>query len=435
MVGGGAAAWALTRGNDGSSKAASTKSAPPAGKTGVSGPVAPATVQELTVWTTEGLVPAGLLGDLGLEFGKGGSSPGLRLGSRVQPKSGYTRALEQALRAGRGPDVFELDLLTLARFKAADLVMDLTPYQERFDGDTWFPAVRAACTSGSRIMALPLSANVPVVLYDKGLFQTAQVGVPIDRPTWVADLEKLRLANAANPDHRAVYVPGGAWPILASCVWEDDGTIAVQEGDAWRGTLDLPGSVEGARFFRHLQSYAPDAAAVGTDDPAIVTRVTRGGVASVIADSSLYDRVVAANPAMRAVLGAFPIPGRTAGKPSAVGVRGTVLAVSAASLFKEAAIDLLALVATDRWRSRIAADGRLVPIRTGLDRAVPSDNPMIPAAMAALPVGGRAYPVAPGWSDRPLAELSRQTLAGADPLAAAAAANAIVAREFGAVAT
>lgn len=269
------------------------------------------------------------------------------------------------------------------------------------------------------------------MLYDKGLFQAAQVGVPTDRVTWVADLEKLRLANATNPDYRALYVPGGAWPILASCVWEDDGTIAVQEGDAWRGTLDLPGSVEGARFFRHLQSYAADATGVGNDDPAVAARVAKGNIASAIADSTLYDAVVTANPALRAVLGAFPIPGRTAGKPAAVGVRGTVLAVNAASLFKEPAIDLLALVATERWRARIAAQGRLVPVRTGLDRSVPPDNPMIPASITALPVGGRAYPGAPGWSERPLAELSRQTLAGSDPLAAAAAANGIVAREFG----
>ncbi|WP_406295208.1 serine/threonine-protein kinase [Embleya sp. NBC_00888] len=429
VVGGGAAAWALGGGGDSSPKATPTHPAPPPSPARSTGPNAPAAVQELTVWTTENLLPAAMLGDLGLEFGKSGS--GVRLGSRLQPKAGYTQALEQALRAGRGPDVFELDLLALARFKAADLIMDLTPHQSRLDAATWFPAVRASATSAGRLMALPLAANVPVVLYDKGLFQAAQVGVPTDRVTWVADLEKLRLANATNPDYRALYVPGGAWPILASCVWEDDGTIAVQEGDAWRGTLDLPGSVEGARFFRHLQSYAADATGVGNDDPAVAARVAKGNIASAIADSTLYDAVVTANPALRAVLGAFPIPGRTAGKPAAVGVRGTVLAVNAASLFKEPAIDLLALVATERWRARIAAQGRLVPVRTGLDRSVPPDNPMIPASITALPVGGRAYPGAPGWSERPLAELSRQTLAGSDPLAAAAAANGIVAREFG----
>ncbi|WP_439674477.1 protein kinase domain-containing protein [Embleya sp. MST-111070] len=433
ILGGGGAAWALSRGGDKTPKTAPKPSAPaPSSTAHTPGPAVPGAVRELTVWTTESLVPAGLLGELGLEFGKMGTTgAGVRIGTRVQPKAGYTQALEQALRAGRGPDVFELDLLALARFKAADLVMDLTPLQSRFDGGSWFPAVRAAVTSGGRIMALPLGAGVPVVLYDKGLFQAAQVGVPTDRVTWVADLEKLRQANAANPDYRALYVPGGAWPVLASCVWEDDGTIAVQEGDAWRGTLDLPGSVEGARFFRHLQSYAPDAVGAGNDDPATTARVAKGGVASVIADASLYDAVVAANPALRPVLGAFAIPGRTAGKPAAVGVRGTVLAVSAASLFKEAAIDLLSLVATDRWRARIATEARLVPVRSGLDRAVPSDNPMIQAALSALPVGGRAYPVAPGWSERPLTELSRQTLAGTDPLAAAAAANTIVAREFG----
>ncbi|MET7298420.1 serine/threonine-protein kinase [Embleya sp. NPDC005575] len=428
VLGGAVAAWALSRGGD-SPKATPKKPVPPPSPVASAGPSTHTSVQELTVWTTENLVPTALLGDLGLEFGK--SASGVRLGSRLQSRAGYTQALEQALRAGRGPDVFELDLLALARFKAADLIMDLTPHQSRFDANTWFPAVRASVTSAGRIMALPLAANVPVVLYDKGLFQAAQVGVPADRVTWVADLEKLRLANASNPDYRALYVPGGGWPILASCVWEDDGTIAVQEGDAWRGTLDLPGSVEGARFFRHLQSYAPDAIGVGNDDPAIVTRVAKGNVASAIADSALYDAVVAANPALRAVLGAFAIPGRTAGRPAAVGVRGTVLAVSASSLFKESAMDLLALIATERWRSRIATDGRLVPVRTGLDRALPPDNPMIAASITALPVGGRAYPVAPGWSERPLVELSRQTLAGTDPLAAAAAANPIVAREFG----
>ncbi|MYW01741.1 extracellular solute-binding protein, partial [Streptomyces sp. SID3343] len=424
-------AWALSRGGDGKSAAKPVPTTPATHAAAVPPPASPPPgIRELTIWTTEGLIPSAVLGDLGIEFAQG--SAGVRLGSHVQPKANYAQALEQALRADRGPDVFEVDLLTLARFEAAELVMDLTPLQDRFDGAAWFPAVRAACTSAARVYALPLSASVPVVLYDKGLFQAAQVGVPADRVTWVADLEKLRTVNAANPDFRALYVPGTAWPVLASCVWEDDGTIAVQEGDAWRGTLDLPGSTEGARFFRHLQSYAPDAAAVGDDDAAVAARFAKGGVASVLGEASLYDALIAANPALRAVLGAFPIPGRTAGKPGAVGVRGTVLAVSATSLFKESAIQLLALLAGDRWRARLAGDGHLVPIRTGLDRALPPDNPVIPAAMAALP-GARAYPVAPGWSERPLAELSRQTLAGADPLVAAAAANAIVNREFGVV--
>lgn len=434
VIGGGAAVWASTRGGDAAAPAAGPS--PAAAQTSPPSPSPPAThaaVRELAVWTTEGLVPPALLGDLGLEYAKGAS--GVRLGGRVQARADYTRKLESALRAGTGPDVFELDLLSLARFKEAGLIMDLTPHLDHFDAPTWFPAVRSTCTSDGRIMALPLSASVPVVLYDKGLFQSAQVGVPTDRVTWVADLEKLRGANATNPQFRALYVPGGAWPVLASCVWEDGGTIAVEEGEAWRGTLDLPGSIEGARFFRHLQSYAPDAASVGADDAAVAARIARGGVASVLGDATLYDAVIAAKPGLRAVLGAFAIPGRTTGKPAAVGVRGTGLAVSAKSMSAEDAIGLLALVATERWRSRIAADAGLPPVGGGITRAASPNNPMISATLAALPVSGRSYPVAPGWSERPLAELSRQTLSGADLLQGAAAANGIVAREFGVVRT
>jgi len=435
VIAGGAAVWATTRGGGGgkATPAAQPSTAPPQAPppSPAATPSTPAAVQELAVWTTEGLVPPALLGDLGLEYGKGAS--GVRLGSRVQGRADYTRKLESALRAGTGPDVFEVDLLSLARFRKAGLIMDLTPHLDRFDASTWFPAVRSTCTSDGRLMALPLSASAPVVLYDKGLFQAAQVGVPNSRVAWVADLEKLRSANPDNSRFRALYVPGGAWPVLASCVWEDGGTIAVEEGEAWRGTLDLPGSIEGARFFRHLQSYAPDAAAVGADDAAVAARIARGGVASVVGDATLYEAVIAARPGLRAVLGAFSIPGRTAGSPAAVGVRGTALAVSSKTMFAENAIGLLALIATERWRSRIAADGGLIPVGGGISRAVPPNNPMISATLAALPAAGRSYPVAPGWSERPLAEMTRQALSGVDLLQGATAANGIVAREFGVV--
>ncbi|HSA50023.1 MAG TPA: extracellular solute-binding protein, partial [Yinghuangia sp.] len=331
------------------------------------------------------------------------------------------------------PDVYEVDLLSLAGHVAAGRIANLTDYQDRFETDTWLPTVRSAVTIQGAVSGLPMTASVPVVLCHRGMYAAAGVPLPRSREEWVDGLEHLRTHFAPNPAFRSVYLPGRAWPVLASFMWEAGGAIAFPEGhnldDPWRGAFDLPGSADAVRFFRQLQQYAPEVsdateAALRPDE-----LFTRGQTASVIGSEALYTAVTSAAPALAAQLDAFPLPGRTPDRPGAVGLGGTALVVSSTCRDIPAAVDLLTTLTSARWRSQLAQSGRVLSPYAP-DEAAQGANPMLRAGAGAL-AGARAYPAAPGWSERPLVEFGRAVLGGTDAMAAAVASNQIVASEFG----
>ncbi|MCF2527985.1 serine/threonine-protein kinase [Yinghuangia soli] len=350
----------------------------------------------------------------------------------ILPRASAADRIAAALLGGgaAAPDIVEVDVLSLAGHIAAGRLLDLTPYQDMLDADTWLPALRSTVRSGERLYALPLTASVPVVLFHQGMYNAAGVAVPRSREEWVDGLERLRAHYAANPSFRSICLPGKAWPVLASLMWDAGGSVALREGDSWRGAFDLPGSVEAVRFFRQLQQYAPEAKDLDEADLKIGEMFAREDTASVIGSVSLHGAALAANSGLASQLGAFAIPGQAVDRPSAVGVRGTALAVSAKCRDVQAAVQVLALLSGNEWRDRVAADSRVMSPRTAA-QAAPGPNPMLRAAAGAAAAGGRPYPVAPGWSERPLVEFGRAVLSGTDAAAAAVSANQLVAAEFG----
>ncbi|MDI2125924.1 ABC transporter substrate-binding protein [Yinghuangia seranimata] len=355
----------------------------------------------------------------------------VRLDVESLPAAGYAEGLLGRLRGPQPPDVFEVDLLSLAGHFAAGRIADMTAFQGRFDTDAWLPALRSAARVGDKLVALPMTASVPVVLYHVGLYAAAGVAVPRTREEWVDGLERLRVANAANPAFRSLYLPGKAWPVLSSFMWEAGGALALREGDTWRGAFDLPGSIEGVRFFRELQSYAPEARDLTEGDFLPGDWFRSGATGSMIGSAALHTAAMSSVPSLEGTLGAFPMPGPLPDKPGAVGVRGTALVVSSNCHDLHGAAEVLAALASDPWRAKVAALGRVNSPRTVPESAVPGQNPMLRAGAVAAAQNGHAYPVAPGWSERPVVDFGHAVLTGGDALVAAAAANQVVAAEFG----
>lgn len=388
---------------------------------------------DLRVWFHQGSVPGDQVPVLAEELR--GVNNRLNLHAEEKdPAAGYTQTLIAELNGGgtTAPDIFEVDLLSVASHLAAGRIADLTPHQARFDTNSWLPAMRSAVTFDDKAVALPLTASVPVVLYHQGMYAAAGVPVPRTREQWVDGLERLRAHYSGVPAFRPLWLPGRSWPVLASLMWESDGALALREGEAWRGTFDLPGSIDGVRFFRRLQQYAPEVQDLTDRDLKLSELFARGHAASVIGPASLHPVALATEPGLAAQLNAFPIPGRVDDGPGSVGVRGTALVVSSKCRDIPAAVELLALLATDKWRALFAqAGGTTLSPRLTPEQLVLGTNPMLRAGASAAGASGHAYPTAPGWSERPVLEFGRAVLAGTDAMAAAAAANQMVAAEFG----
>ncbi|WP_436774900.1 protein kinase domain-containing protein [Yinghuangia sp. YIM S09857] len=399
--------------------------APPA-----AAPVAPPPAA-LRVWFRQGSLTADQLPQL--DEALRGADGRLRLAAELKEPTGYAQVLVTHLAAGPSvaPDVFEVDILSLANHLAAGRIADLTPYQDRFDTDSWLPAIRGAVKVGDKSVALPLTASAPVVLYHQGLFAEAGVAVPRTREEWVDGLGELRTHFAGNPAFRPLWLPGRSWHVLASMMWGSGGALALREGDSWRGAFDLPGSIDGVRFFRQMQQYAPEAQDLAEDGARVGELFARKQTASAIGAASLHPAALKADAGLAQQLNAFPMPGRTADAPGSVGVQGTALVVSSTCRDVPAAVELLALLATDPWRTRVAQAAGCLSPREVPEQAVTGPNPMLRAGAAAARASGHAYPAAPGWSERPVVEFGRAVLAGTDAMAAAASANQAVAAEFG----
>jgi len=140
------------------------------------------------------------------------------------------------LASGSYPDIayiFGPDLASIAR---SPKVVDLTDVVKRPDwgwGDFWAPE-RQATTVDGRVRAVPALADVLAVIYNKKIFQGAQVAPPTDTTSW----EQFReLAKRTTDPGKGIS--GTAWPGVGGedtvwrlwpMVWQQGGEILAPDG-------------------------------------------------------------------------------------------------------------------------------------------------------------------------------------------------------------
>ncbi|WP_406288159.1 extracellular solute-binding protein [Embleya sp. NBC_00896] len=436
-AGGGVAAWLLTRGDDkaagkpGPGPTTNTASPPPPVPdvpTAESGPYT------LTMWLdaqiTPGIDQTKSNTDLTAALLK--ADPYGTLKPEVQ-EFADNQKLDAVFAAGQGPDLFQTQTFSLARHVLREELLDLTPYASRLNIDAWHPAARAACTVDGKLYALPMDVYAPVVLYDKRLCDPAGFVVPRTRDEWIAQLDNLKKHYASDPKFEALHMTGKAWTQITSCLYEDDCAIAERENGRWVGRLGTAQGKAGISFFQRLQAYsaAPKDVDEGMDPAGSIAKVLAGGKAAmVIQPAWMFPDLVRTSPETARNTAAFPIPGRSADKPSAVAVWSSVVAVSAKTAHPAGAVNLLRVLGSATWQQRWADENETVPALTGVTTVTGSGNAMLAATLEALKQG-RPYPQAPGWTSNPLKEFAVNVLAkGIDPSSAGRRADALIAGNF-----
>src|SRR6266536_1706191 len=162
----------------------------------------------LTVWLMDGSAPKQLVADLNAEFQS--SHPGVTVNYQIQQWNGIQDKLTTALAGNATPDVIELGNTQSAKFAASGGLLDLS-------------------------------------------FKAAGISQPptsIDE--WIQDGQKLAAANKSNPKFTPLYLPGQAWYVLASMIWDNGGDLAVKNGDKWQGALDTPQAMAGIRSYEQI---------------------------------------------------------------------------------------------------------------------------------------------------------------------------------------
>ncbi|WP_274364853.1 ABC transporter substrate-binding protein [Paenibacillus thermotolerans] len=105
----------------------------------------------------------------------------------------------KALESENPPDIIEL-----GGFQAGnrdELFIDLTPYASEIEGlwEDWYPGLRQAITHGGVLPGLPLEIMMPLIMYNKEMFDRADVPYPTDDWTWDDFIElgkKLTIRDA-----------------------------------------------------------------------------------------------------------------------------------------------------------------------------------------------------------------------------------------------
>ncbi|MFD1146181.1 extracellular solute-binding protein [Saccharothrix hoggarensis] len=388
-----------------------------------SGPDASGGKQEITVWLMKDTATDDFTARFETEFER--DHPELDVKVQIQEWNGITQKVASALASTDPPDVIEVGNTQVAQYAASDGVTDLSGKVGELGGGDWIPGLAEPGAVGGKQFGIPFYAANRVVIYRKDLFEAAGVTPPKTRDEWLAATAKLDQG-----DTQGIYLPGQNWYVLSGFVWDEGGDLAEQRGDQWSGSLSTPQALAGADFYQRLQALGDGPKDSDEAKPQQTDVVAGGKVAQFIAVPGAAKLVAKANPELADKLGFFPIPGKTADRPGAVFTGGSDLIIPLASTRQDGAYQVVKALAGEKWQVELAKAMNYVPNRTSLASAV-GDDPGA-AAMAAGAVNGRATPNSPNWAAvearNPIKEFLTAVLTGADPAAAAAEADRVIAQ-------
>jgi multiple sugar transport system substrate-binding protein len=133
--------------------------------------------------------------------------------TQIDP-SQYQSKLLSALAAGTGPDIFEIPNRDLPQWESvtAPIPATLATTFNQVTLQSDFPdVVSADFVSGGNIYALPLSIDTLAMIYNKDLFNTANIAaVPTTWEGLQADLSALHVVNAQGQITQAALALGGS---------------------------------------------------------------------------------------------------------------------------------------------------------------------------------------------------------------------------------
>ncbi|WP_260605433.1 extracellular solute-binding protein [Streptomyces sp. WAC01280] len=390
-------------------------------------PVASGGAEKVTVWIMKDSVTDAFLSRFRAGFEAEHES--IDLDIQIQEWDGIGEKVTAALASKDAPDVIEVGNTQVAQYAASGGVRDLSDKVTELNGADWLPGLAEPGKVDGKQYGIPWYAANRVVIYHKDLFARAGVTAPPKtQAEWLAVTAKLNRGKT-----QGIYLPGQNWFTLSGFVWEEGGDLAVQEGATWKGALDTPQALAGMDFYRRLQALGKGPKDADEAKPPQAEVFAKGDIAQVIAVPGGARIVEEINPALKGKLGFFPVPGKTASAPGAVFTGGSDFIVPEASTHPEAAYEVVAALAGEKWQTDMARTMSYVPNRTSLARVIQDDAGT--AAMAAGAARGRATPNSPQWAaveaTNPIKQYMTAVLTGTDPATAAAAASRSITKTLG----
>ncbi|MDH6455577.1 MULTISPECIES: ABC transporter substrate-binding protein [unclassified Streptomyces] len=164
------------------------------------------------------------------------------------PKGGYTQ-ISNALTAGKGPCLAQIEYQNLPSMLVKNSVMDITQYASG-GMDKYVPSAVSSSSVGGKIYGVPVDVGPMVLFYRKDLF--AKYGISKPPATWAeykADAEKVTAADSGvklGPE-----LGGGDG--LAAFTLQTGQSWYSTKGDSWTVSIDNPGTRKVASYWQDLK--------------------------------------------------------------------------------------------------------------------------------------------------------------------------------------
>jgi N,N'-diacetylchitobiose transport system substrate-binding protein len=314
-----------------------------------------------------------------------------------QQWTGIVEKLTTALSSSDSPDVVELGNTQAQAFEAAGALTDLTDKKADLGGDDLLQSLVEAGTYDGKFFGVPYYAGARIVVYRTDLFQQAGLQVPTTLQEFVDAGIKLKQANAATPNFSGIYFPGKYWYAALPFIWQEGGDIAVQDGGQWKGTLSTPQSVKGLDMVKTIMDQASAAPKDG-DETKDYIAFCNGEVGMLMGPGWKIGQILNDKdgcPAMKDKIGAFALPGDSAGTTAPAFLGGSNLAISAKSKHQDLAYDLLKIMVGQGYQTQFAQAGTIPALKSLLGQ-VGGDAGAKAQAAAAL--NSRFVPSSENWA-------------------------------------
>jgi N,N'-diacetylchitobiose transport system substrate-binding protein len=366
---------------------ADTTPAPIVGGTGEGG--------ELRLWLNGGDTPDDFVKFAIGEFNK--VHPDVKVTFERQQWTGIVEKLTTSLSSSDSPDIIELGNTQAQAFEAAGALEDLTADKADLGGDDLLQSLVEAGTYNGKFYGVPYYAGARVMLYRKDLFEKSGLTIPTTIDEMMTAATKLKADNSSTPNFSGMYLPGKNWFAALPFIWVNGGDIAVQDGSAWKGELADDKSVQGLTEFQKFIQETSGAPKDG-DDSKDYLAFCNGEVGMMPAPGWKPGQIINKDdgcPAMEANIGAFAMPGLTAGTTSPAFLGGSNLAVSAKSKNPDLANELLKILVSKDYQKQFADQGTIPALKSLLGDITGSDAA---TAQAKAAQNSRFVPSSENWA-------------------------------------
>lgn len=353
---------------------------------GGAGSTSPGGTTTLTMWgrsDNEGFLP-----DLVDAFNA--SHDDITIDLTLVPAEQVAQKFTAAAAGGASPDLVSLDVATVPQYATAGWLRDVTAEADALDyRDELSPSHLELATVDDHLYALPFTADVSVLYYNKGLFERAGLDPETAPATW-DEIRADAQAIAALGDGSTGYYFSGACAgcmafTLLPYVWAQGGDVLSGGGDAAGATISPNPALESTlELFHGLWADGVVDGQSTTDTGADQFGPFFSGTAGMFVNGS-YPYATLVNEYPDVDFGMTVVPSQDGGS-SAAYTGGDSIAVTTAAVDADAALSALTWF-TDEGQRTLAEAG-VLPTRLDIAQDVyVASDPRLQTLVDALKVG------------------------------------------------